>query len=190
MINTTVGQVVNQNAPVIDLRLSQEEISHFTRNLTFKPKEAGKHFKKHGDHPMLKTPTAESYVTAARTNIVNAIFEKGFVIRTSVSGRVAFFTSDEQAFPNKMTSIGTFDGAGKLMTFYPANAATPSLTVKNFKGERAYIAYFEKGVSEKGWQRLEYVSQGIMKPVTNEIPPTDLDKSIDFLIITKLNNSL
>ena len=170
----------------IDLRSRREEISHFAGTLLFKPKEANKHFAKHkNDNPLkvAQIDTIEKYVHAAQSNIINTIFKRGFVVRTNVTNRVAFFTSEQNEFPDKMTVIGTFDGKGKLVTFYPANGKTPFLTIRNFKGERAYIAYFEQGVSQQGWQMIEFDTYGRLQAKPAQGSGNDLDEEINFLKI-------
>jgi len=166
----------------INLIESRDKIRDWAARLTFKTQEAGKHFKKHGKEPGLggNITTREEYVTAAQTNVVNSIFEKGFVMRSAKGDRTAFFTTSNTGFPKNMTCIGTFDGEAKLMTFFSANDKTPSLTARDFRSPATYIAYFEGGVSEGGWKTLTFGQWG-GRFCTEGAPGQALDKPIDFL---------
>lgn len=182
----SVGDSVNSS---IDLSSDRDDIVGWTQRLSFKLGEAGKHFKKHKEDWPLKQMginTREDYVRSSRENIVNSIFEKGFVIRTAVGNRVACFTVEGRGdFPDKMTALGSFHGVGRLMTFYSANRKTPSLTIRNFSSWPAYIAHFEKGVSKEGWQIINYHPFSGIETLIPGVPEEDLDESINLLSIRK-----
>lgn len=172
----------------IDLSADRDRICHWVQKFSFKPMELGKHFKKHGgEWPLQRMgiSTKEDYLRASRENIVNSIFERGFVVRAARGDRAAFFTAEASGFPNKMTSIGVFDGVSRLSTFYSANGKTPALTIKNFRDWPAYIAYFEKGMSQEGWQIVNYDPYSGRETLTKGIPDKNLHEEIDFLSTMK-----
>lgn len=169
----------------IDLRADRDAFVSWANALSFKPRQAGIHFKKHkDDYPLvcMGIKTLDNYVSSARENIVKAIYEKGFVLRAAHGQNLAFFSASDGYFPDKFTAVGAQSASSWISTFYAANGKTPSLAIKNFRSSEAYIAYFDKGISEKGWQKISYDYNGFSH-IAPGIPERELERVINFLAL-------
>lgn len=171
-----------------NISLNQECTGNWVSNLNFKPKQAGPHFRKHGDEPKicrLGVSSREEYVQAAKNQVMEALFNKGFVIRDRLGTRLAFFPGENSVIPDYIISIGNFSKyKGRIATFYTANGMTAQKTVdvfrKQLRNSQFYVAFFEDGECQEGWKGLSFDRCGSIVTI-DSFPENPLQEELDFL---------
>lgn len=173
----------------IDVNDCEDDIKKFIHSIPFKSaKSLNKHFKKHKtDYKLKDIATKDQYLDSARENIINSLFKKGFILKTANPNSLAFFATQEDGFPDFLTIVHYEERSPELITFYPANQKTISLVAKSFQWMNfTYMAKFEKGISEKGWEAYSCRSTGWgyeFDPIESvEGPSKPVAQEIDILV--------